>query len=82
MKHKVRLTVLESRCRCGLHEAGEEHVVDDVCPPICHELWNVVYPMTYVLGNGGELDSGDGRAASFTSRCPDRGRVVIKGERL
>ena len=82
MKYKVRITVLESRCRCDQHKAGEEYVVDDVCPPICHELWNNVYPMIYALGNGAELDSGDERALSFTARCPDEGRVVIRGERI
>ena len=82
MKYQVRLTVIESRCRCGLHKEGEEFVVGDTCPPVCHELWNNVYPMVYALGNGAELDSDEDRAVSFDARCPDEGRVLVKGERI
>ena len=44
---KVRLTITESNCRSGYFKAGEEFIVEDLCPPLCHELWNVIYP--YVL---------------------------------
>ena len=81
MKYKVKLTVESSACRAGLHKAGETFIVDDVCPPICHELWNNIYPMVYALMNGGELDSGEERALMFTAYCPDGGRVKIRGER-
>lgn len=77
---KVRLTVLESRCRCGLHKKGDTFLVEDVCPPVCHELWHIVYPMVYTLLNGGELDYGDSRAKAFTAACPDGGRVILHGE--
>lgn len=79
---KVKLTVTESNCRSGYHQKGDTFVVDDLCPPICHELWNNIYPMVYALKNGGELDCGEMRAKCFTARCPDGGRVVIRGEVL
>ena len=47
--YKVRLTVTESRCRGGCHKAGDTFVVGDLCPPLCHELWNQLYPMLYAL---------------------------------
>ncbi len=81
MKYRVKLTIERSNCRSGLHKAGETFIVDEVCPPICHELWNNIYPVVYVLLNGGELDSGDSRALSFTASCPDGGRVTVHGER-
>ena len=37
---KVLLTVTQSRCRCGYSKAGDTFAVEDLCPPICHELWN------------------------------------------
>ena len=77
---KVKLTVTESRCRCGYVKAGDTFLVDDLCPPLCHELWNVIYPSVYALKNGGDLDYGDGRAKCFDARCPDGGRVCIHGE--
>lgn len=80
MKHKVRITVTESTCRSGLHFAGDTFVVDDLCPPVCHELWQMAYPMVYALGNGADLDHGNARARQFEVRCPDSGRVVIHGE--
>lgn len=79
---QVRLTVLESNCRGGVHFAGEEFLVGDVCPPVCHELWQCIYPMVYVLINGGDLDYGPSRARRFEFRCPDGGRVVIRGEAM
>ncbi len=77
---RVCLTVLESRCRCGIHRAGDRYIVGDVCPPVCHELWHIVYPMVYTLLNGGELDCGEQRGKTFTASCPDGGRVVLRGE--
>lgn len=53
---KVKLTVIESKCRCVYLKTGAEFVVGDLCPPICHELWNDIYPSVYVLQNGGDLD--------------------------
>jgi uncharacterized repeat protein (TIGR04076 family) len=55
-------------------------VVGDVCPPVCHELWQCIYPMVYALQNGADLDYGEGRARRFEFRCPDQGRVLICGE--
>jgi uncharacterized repeat protein (TIGR04076 family) len=79
---KVKLTVTQSSCRCGYHRAGDEFVVEDLCPPLCHELWNVIYPYVFALQNGAELDCGEDRALSFDASCPDGGRVRIHGERL
>ncbi len=79
---KVKLTVLESRCRCGYVKAGDTFIVEDLCPPICHELWSLIYPNVYVLLNGGDLDHGLTRAKVFTQRCGDEDRVLIRGEVL
>ena len=79
---KVRLTVLESRCRDGLCRAGDTYIVDNTCPPLCHELWSVLYPQVYTLKNGGLLDHGDERVAFFEASRPDGGRVKIRGERI
>lgn len=77
---KVKLTILESRCRSGYHKAGDVFLVDDLCPPLCHELWNCIYPFVYALKNGALLDCGDTRARQFDMLCPDGGRVHIRGE--
>lgn len=77
---KVKLTILESRCRGGYHKARDTFLVDDLCPPLCHELWSSIYPMIYALRCGGELDCGTGKSRSFEAACPDRGRVLIRGE--
>lgn len=77
---KVKLTILESKCRSGYHQEGDVFVVEDLCPPLCHELWQCIYPYVYTLKNGGQLDYGTGKSKSFVFKCPDQGRVVIKGE--
>ena len=77
---KVKLIVTESRCRCGYFRKGEEFIVGDLCPPLCHELWHGIYPLVYALLNGGCLDRGDGKAKAFDAKCPDEGRVCIHGE--
>lgn len=77
---KVRLTIIESRCRSGHFKAGDTFIVEDLCPPLCHELWNIAYPYVFALQNGAELDCGEARAREFTARCPDGGRVVLHGE--
>ena len=77
---KVLITVIKSECRSGHFTEGQRFIVEDLCPPLCHELWNAAYPYVFALMNGGELDSGDGKARSFTVACPDGGRVVIRGE--
>ena len=77
---KVLLTITESRCRDGLFRPGETFVVDNLCPPLCHELWHAVYPMVFALQNGADLDHGDERARCFDARCPDGGRVSLHGE--
>ena len=79
---KVKLTVTESNCRCGYFKKGDEFIVEDLCPPLCHELWNVIYPFVYALKNGAELDYGKERSKQFDARCPDGGRVCIHGETL
>lgn len=77
---KVRLTVTDSRCRNGNCKKGDTFLVEDLCPPLCHELWNTIYPMVYALQNGAELDYGEIRAKMFDAKCPDGGRVCIHGE--
>lgn len=79
---KVLLTVTESRCRCGYVKAGDTFIVEDLCPPLCHELWNTVYPSVYALLNGASLDCGEGRAKCFDASCPDGSRVRIHGEAI
>ena len=77
---KVKLTITESKCRCGYFKKGQEFIVEDLCPPLCHELWNYIYPSVYALQNGASLDYGDSRAKAFDAKCPDEGRVCIHGE--
>ena len=77
---KVKLTITESRCRSGYFKAGDEFIVKDLCPPLCHELWHYIYPYVCVLQNSGDLDYGETRAKCFDAKCPDGGRVVIHGE--
>lgn len=76
----VKLTITESCCRGGYHKKGDEFFVEDLCPPICHELWNQIYPMMYALQNGAMLDYGKEKAAMFDVQCPDGGRVKVHGE--
>ena len=77
---KVRLTITESRCRCGYFRKGQEFLVEDLCPPLCHELWNSIYPSVYALLNGASLDRSTGKAKMFDAKCPDEERVCIHGE--
>lgn len=79
---KVKLTITDSRCRNGYFQKDQEYVVEDLCPPLCHELWNTIYPLVYALRNGAELDYGDTRAKMFDAKCPDGGRVSIHGEAM
>ncbi|MBQ4578290.1 MAG: TIGR04076 family protein [Clostridia bacterium] len=74
------MTVTQSRCRCGYHREGDTFVVEDLCPPLCHELWNRAYPYVFALQNGADLDKGDTRARCFEVCCPDEGRVCLRGE--
>ena len=77
---KVKLTVTESRCRSGYHRAGDSFLVEDLCPPLCQELWHNVYPYVFALQNGAELDCGEARTRAFDAACPDGGRVRVHGE--
>ena len=77
---KVKLTITESSCRSGYFRKGQEFIVEDLCPPLCHELWNNIYPQVYALRNGADLDHGLTRAKAFDAACPDGGRVCIHGE--
>lgn len=79
---KVKLTILESKCRGDYNKNGDVYIIEDTCPPICHELWNSIYPSIYTLLNNGDLDYGNTRAKKFQMRCPDNGRVLIQGEAL
>ena len=77
---KVRLIITESNCRSGYFSKGQEFIVEDLCPPLCHELWNSIYSSVYTLLNGGSLDHGDCKAKMFDAKCRDEGRVCIHGE--
>ena len=79
---KIKLTIVESRCRGGYCRAGDEFIVEDLCPPLCHELWHVAYPYVFALQNGAALDCGEGRARAFEAACPDGGRVRLRGDLL
>lgn len=79
---RVRLTITESRCRDRLCKAGDEYIVEGLCPPLCHELWHAVYPQVFALQNGAALDHGEQRAGCFDGQCPDGGRVKVHGERI
>jgi uncharacterized repeat protein (TIGR04076 family) len=79
---KVKLTILESKCRVNYHKEEDTYIIEDTCPPICHELWNSIYPSIYTLLNNGDLDYGNTRAKRFQMRCPDNGRVLIQGEAI
>ena len=73
---KVKITVTESKCR----KIGEEYIIEELCPPMCHELWNILYPYVFALQNGAELDYGAVHARQFDAKCPDGGRVCVHGE--
>lgn len=77
---KVKVSVTESRCRGGYLKKGDIFIVDDLCPPICHELWNNIYPSLYAIKNGATLDYGTERKRMFEAKCPDEGRVCIHCE--
>ncbi len=77
---KVMLTITQSACRSGYFQAGQSFIVEDLCPPLCHELWNGIYPYVFALQNGAELDCGETRCRAFDAECPDGGRVRIHGE--
>ena len=80
--NKVLLTITKSECRSGYFRAGQQFVVGDLCPPLCHELWNAVYPYVFALQNGALLDHGDEKLPCFEAKCPDGGRVEVRGELL
>lgn len=79
---KVKLTITKSKCRSGYHKTGDVFIVEDICPPLCHELWNTIYPSVYTLLNDGTLDYGKTREKCFDAKCPDGGRVCVHGEVL
>lgn len=77
---KVKLTITAANCRSGHFAVGDTFIVDDLCPPLCHELWNIIYPYVFALQNGAELDAGEVRETFFDAACPDGARVKIHGE--
>ena len=79
---KVKLTVTESRCREKTCQAGDTYLVETLCPPLCHELWNAAYPYVFALLGGAALDHGEERAFCFDVACPDGGLVKLHGERV
>ncbi len=77
---KVKLTVIKSDCRCGYCRVGDVYIVEDLCPPVCSELWHCAYPFVYALRNGAVLDYGNTKSGQFDVKCPDEGRVTLHGE--
>ena len=77
---KVKLVITGNKCRSGYFKKGQEFIVEDLCPPLCHELWNSIYPSVYTLLNGGSLDYGHEKSKMFDAKCPDEGRVCVHGE--
>ena len=77
---KVKLIITESNCREGFCKKGDVFLVEGTCPPLCHELWNSMYPQVFALLNGADLDYADTRRKSFDAKCPDGGRVWVHGE--
>ena len=65
---KVKLTITESRCRCGYCNTGDTYIVEDLCPPLCHDLWNIVVPYVFSLQNQETLDYGEGQVEQFDVR--------------
>ncbi len=79
---RIKQTITESNCRSGYFKAGDSFIVEDLCPPLCHELWNIAYPYVFALQNGATLDKGCEKAKEFDCRCPDGGRVKLHGEAI
>ena len=77
---KVKLTITEGNCRCGYCKAGDEILVENLCPPLCHELLYAAYPYVFALRNGDTLDQDKEKARCFDVQCPDGGRVKAHGE--
>ena len=77
---KVKLTITKSNCRSGYFKVGDTFIVEDLCPPLCHELWNIAYPYIFALQNGAVLDKGNTKAKEFDCVCPDERRVKLHGE--
>ncbi len=80
---RIKLTIVESRCRSGLHTAGQEYIITEdrtICPPVCMELWHHAYPDIWALLNGAELDRGEEKCRCSEISCPDECRVRIKVE--
>lgn len=57
----------------------QEIVAEDLCPPLCRELWNGICPLVYALCNGAVLHHKNIGAKIFGAECPDEGRVSIHG---
>ncbi len=38
--------------------------------------------MVYALTNAADLDYGNTRAKVFEAKCPDGGKVILRGERI
>ena len=80
---KVKLTIVESRCRSGFHTQGQEFVITEdktICPPVCMELWHYAYPDIWALLNGAELDQGKEKSKCSVISCPDECRVKMQVE--
>lgn len=60
----------------------DKNLLSRIYVPVCHELWNNIYPLVYALQNGADLDYGNVRAKMFDAKCPDECRVNIHGETM
>ena len=77
----IKLTIMKSKCRSGYFKEGDVFILkDDICPPLCAELWNNIYHYVFALQNGAMLDCGNTREKFFDAKCPDEERVWIHGE--
>ncbi len=77
---KVTRVITCSKCRSGYFKKGQEYIVEDLCLPLCHELWSNIYPFIFVLQNEVKLDCGNVRAQMFGAICSDESRAGVCGE--
>jgi uncharacterized repeat protein (TIGR04076 family) len=63
-----------------LCKTGDVFIIEDLCPPVCHELWNCMYPYVFALQNNAVLDYENSKKQCFRMKCPDNGKVEVFGE--
>lgn len=58
---------------------GQEFVSEDLCPPLCRELWNGICPLVYALLNRAVIRYRNVHTKTPESEYPDEGRESIHG---